>query len=45
MTLGTAGVAGTGPNEFNSPSAVLVAPNGDIFVAGRATVETQMRES
>ena len=33
MTLGTAGVAGTGPNEFNSPSAVLVAPNGDIFVA------------
>ena len=33
MTLGTAGIAGTGPNEFNSPSAVLVAPNGDIFVA------------
>ena len=33
MTLGKAGVAGTGPDEFNSPSAVLVAPNGDIFVA------------
>jgi streptogramin lyase len=32
MTLGTAGIAGDGPNEFNSPSAVLVAPNGDIFV-------------
>ena len=32
MTLGTAGVAGVGPNEFNSPSAVLVAQNGDIFV-------------
>lgn len=33
MTLGTAGVAGDGPTEFNQPSAVLVAPNGDIFVA------------
>ena len=32
MTLGTAGVAGDGPNEFNKPSSVLVAPNGDIFV-------------
>src|SRR5262249_20015688 len=33
MTLGRPGVAGNGPNEFNSPSDVLVAPNGDIFVA------------
>jgi sugar lactone lactonase YvrE len=33
MTLGKAGVAGTGPDEFNAPSATLVAPNGDIFVA------------
>jgi DNA-binding beta-propeller fold protein YncE len=32
MTLGTAGVAGDGPNEFNRPSTVYVAPNGDIFV-------------
>lgn len=32
MTLGTAGVTGDGPNEFNRPSAVYVAPNGDIFV-------------
>jgi len=32
MTLGTAGVTGDGPNEFYQPSAVLVAPNGDIFV-------------
>jgi sugar lactone lactonase YvrE len=32
MTLGKAGVAGDGPDEFNKPSAVLVAPNGDIFV-------------
>jgi sugar lactone lactonase YvrE len=33
MTLGKAGVAGDGPDEFNAPSAVLVAPNGNIFVA------------
>jgi hypothetical protein len=33
MTLGKPGVAGNGPDEFNSPSDVLVAPNGDIFVA------------
>ena len=32
LTLGKAGVAGDGPDEFNAPSAVLVAPNGDIFV-------------
>ena len=33
MTLGKAGVPGSGPDEFNAPSAVFVAPNGDIFVA------------
>lgn len=33
MTLGKAGVAGSGNDEFNAPSATLVAPNGDIFVA------------
>ena len=32
MTLGKAGVAGDGPDTFNMPSAVLVAPNGDIFI-------------
>lgn len=32
MSLGKAGVAGDGMNEFNGPSDVLVAPNGDIFV-------------
>ncbi|HTV36555.1 MAG TPA: hypothetical protein VMF12_08990, partial [Xanthobacteraceae bacterium] len=32
-TLGKPGVAGSGPDTFNSPSDVLVAPNGDIFVA------------
>ena len=33
MTLGKAGVPGDGPDTFNMPSAVLIAPNGDIFVA------------
>jgi streptogramin lyase len=33
MTLGKAGVAGTEDGVFNQPSAVAVAPNGDIFVA------------
>ena len=33
MTLGKAGVAGTEEGVFNQPSAVAVAPNGDIFVA------------
>jgi len=32
MTLGKPGIAGVGPDTFNMPSAVLVAPNGDIFV-------------
>ncbi len=32
MTLGQPGIAGDGPDTFNMPSAVLVAPNGDIFV-------------
>jgi N-acyl-D-amino-acid deacylase len=33
MTLGTKGVSGDGPNTFNSPTDVAVAPNGDIFVS------------
>jgi sugar lactone lactonase YvrE len=33
MKLGKAGVAGAGPDEFNSPSDAIVAPNGDIFIA------------
>jgi sugar lactone lactonase YvrE len=33
LVLGKAGVAGSGIDEFNAPSAALVAPNGDIFVA------------
>ena len=33
LTLGTPGVAGGGPSNLNSPSDVVVAPNGDVFVA------------
>jgi sugar lactone lactonase YvrE len=33
MTLGRAGVAGDGPDTFNQPNAVAIAPNGDIFVS------------
>jgi DNA-binding beta-propeller fold protein YncE len=32
LRLGKAGVAGAGTDEFNAPSAVAIAPNGDIFV-------------
>jgi DNA-binding beta-propeller fold protein YncE len=43
MTLGTAGVAGAGPHEFNQPSAVVVARNGDIFVADGHGGDTNAR--
>ncbi len=33
LTLGKAGKAGAGPDEFNAPSSVVTAANGDIFVA------------
>jgi DNA-binding beta-propeller fold protein YncE len=33
MSLGKAGVAGDGADEFDGPSDVLVAPDGSIFVA------------
>ena len=33
MTLGTPGVAGTGPNQFGEPNEVAIAPNGNLFVA------------
>jgi len=32
MTLGKAGIAGPGHDEFNMPSAVIVGPNGNIYV-------------
>jgi hypothetical protein len=33
LTLGKAGIEGNGADGFNEPTAVLVAPSGDIFVA------------
>ena len=33
FSLGKAGVAGAGPDTFNRPSGVVVAPNGAVFVA------------
>lgn len=33
MVLGTAGVVGTGLDEFDQPTDVVIASNGDIFVA------------
>jgi DNA-binding beta-propeller fold protein YncE len=32
MRLGQKGVSGSGPNLFDQPTDVVVAPNGDIFV-------------
>ena len=32
MTLGKAGVSGSGPDTFDQPTDVVVAPGGDIFV-------------
>ena len=33
MTIGTPGVAGTGPGTFDRPTGVAIAANGDIFVS------------
>jgi sugar lactone lactonase YvrE len=33
MSLGTAGKAGSGENQFNQPNDVIVAPDGSIFVS------------
>jgi sugar lactone lactonase YvrE len=43
MTLGKAGVAGDSPDTFNQPSAVAIAPNGDIFVADGHGGDTNAR--
>ncbi len=43
MTLGKAGVAGSGHDTFNGPSGVVIAPNGDIFVADGHGLETNAR--
>lgn len=33
LTLGKAGVAGNGPDTFDRPTGIAVAPNGNIFVS------------
>jgi DNA-binding beta-propeller fold protein YncE len=33
MTIGKKGVAGDGPDMFNRPTGIAMAPNGDIFVS------------
>lgn len=33
MTIGKEGVSGDGPDAFDRPTGVAVAPNGDVFVA------------
>ena len=43
MTLGEAGIAGGGSDRFNAPTDVVVAPNGDIFVADGHTADGNNR--
>ena len=46
LQLGTRKVSGSGPNQFSSPSDVVVGRNGDIFVAdghGEGTNERIMK--
>ena len=43
MTLGTPGVAGGGQDHFNAPADVVVADNGDIFVADGHANDTNNR--
>ena len=39
MTLGKAGVSGSGPDLFDQPTDVVIAPNGDIFVTDSHRME------
>jgi sugar lactone lactonase YvrE len=43
LALGKPGVAGNGPDTFNSPTDVAVAPNGDIFVSDGHGGDTNAR--
>ena len=43
MRLGTPGRAGNGRDSFNAPSDVVVAGNGDVFVADGHGVDTNNR--
>lgn len=33
MTLGKPGTPGEGPDTFNQPNAIAIAPNGDLFIS------------
>jgi sugar lactone lactonase YvrE len=39
MTLGKAGISGSGPDLFDQPTDVVIAPNGDIFVTDSHRME------
>jgi len=43
MTLGEAGVAGNGNYQFDGPTDVVVAPNGDVFVTDGHEPESNNR--
>ncbi len=43
MVMGTPGIPGTGEYEFNAPSDVVIADNGDIFVADGHAENTNNR--
>jgi DNA-binding beta-propeller fold protein YncE len=43
MTLGVPGVPGNDEKHFNAPSDILIAPNGDIFVADGHGGDTNAR--
>jgi len=43
LTLGTPGLAGDAPQQFNAPTGVVVASNGDIFVTDGHGGETNAR--
>jgi streptogramin lyase len=43
LTLGKAGIGGEAPGTFIYPSAIVVAPNGDIFVADGHGADTNGR--
>ncbi len=43
MSLGKPGVSGNGPDTFNAPTDVAVAPNGDIFVSDGHGGDTNAR--
>jgi sugar lactone lactonase YvrE len=43
LTLGTPGVPGNDEKHFNAPSDILIAPNGDIFVADGHGGDTNAR--